>query len=210
MHLLDEIRRDHRLIDRVAGSMVAWADRGVDHPEGAHDLDELVGFLRAFVVGYHHRQEEVLFGALVDHAEVPAASGPLVVLRREHESLANAVEELASAGPCSQAAELARSLAAALWQHLDKEDSVLLLESERRLVDGGIRELPDVPADTRVEAARRAGDELSSRLPPAVHPDLIRGEGCIACAAFAEDCHGIESEWWSDWDRLHHASLDEG
>lgn len=211
MELLEAIRDEHRLIDRVAGSLVAWADRGPDHPDAERDLSDLVEFLRTFVIHHHHqRQEEALFGALVEHAEIPPRSGPLVVLRREHDELVEAVDAIEGAGAVPESAALVREVAAHLWQHLDKEESVLLLEAERRLIDGGIRDLAGAPADDRVEAARALGSELVHRLPPVDHPDLIRGEGCIACAAFGEDCHGIETEWWSDWERLHHSSLDEG
>jgi hemerythrin-like domain-containing protein len=211
MELLDEIRDEHRLIDRVAGSLVAWADRGPDHPEAERDLRAIVEFLRVFVIGHHHeRQEEALFEALVEHAEIPPQSGPLVVLRREHDGLVAAVDAIVAAGAVAEAADRVRAVAVDLWQHLDKEDSVLLLEAERRLIDGGIRELAGRPADDRVEAARGAADDLVCRLPPVDHPDLVRGDGCVACDAFGVDCHGIETEWWSDWERLHHRSLDEG
>jgi len=210
MQLLDEIRREHRLIDQLAGSLVAWARRGVDHPEAARDLEELLRFLRVFVVGHHHNQEEALFEALVEHAEIPPRSGPLVVLRREHEAAAAAVEALAAAGAGPHGPALALELAADIRQHLDKEESVLLVEAERRLVDGGIRRLASLPAGSEIEAAREAGDRLVRRLPPEDHPDEIRGDGCIVCSAFGGDCHGVESEWWSDWERMHHASLDEG
>lgn len=211
MELLDQIREEHRLIDRVAGSLVAWADRGPDHPDAEGDLRELVEFLQVFVIGHHHeRQEEALFEALVEHAEVPPGSGPLVVLRREHEGLVEAVAAIDEAGAVPESVARVREVAVHLWQHLDKEESVLLLVAERRLVDGGVRELAGRPADDRVATARAAAAELVRRLPPVDHPDLVRGDGCIACDAFGVDCHGIEAEWWSDWDRLHHRSLDEG
>ena len=99
MELLEAIRDEHRLIDSVAGSLVAWADRGCDHPEAERDLADLVEFLRAFVISHHHeRQEEALFEALVEHAEIPPRSGPLVVLRREHDELVEAVDAIEGAG----------------------------------------------------------------------------------------------------------------
>ncbi len=125
------------------------------------------------------------------------------------EQVADKVARFAE-GAADDAEEIAKELAAELWQHLDKEESVLLPESERRLIDGGIRELdPPRPTDD-VEAARALGLELVRRLPPMDDPDLIRGEGCIPCSAFASECHGIEAEWWSDWERAHYAGLDEG
>ena len=61
-----------------------------------------------------------------------------------------------------------------------------------------------------VEAVRALGLDLIGRLPPMDDPDLIRGDGCIPCAAFGDTCHGIETEWWTDWDKEHYRSLDEG
>ncbi|MGD8439709.1 MAG: hemerythrin domain-containing protein [Holophagae bacterium] len=210
MRIIDEVRIDHRLIDRVTGSLMRWSDRGVDHAHAAGDKDDLVRFLRVCVEGRHHSTEEVLFRALVEHGEIPGDRGPLAVLRREHGVVADAVDRLDAAGLDPTSVDLARTLASDLWQHLDKEESVLLPEAERRLIDGGIRELADPPLSAPELAVRDLGRTLIERLPPMDHPDLIRGAGCIACAAFGEDCHGIETEWWSDWERMHYRSLDEG
>ncbi len=209
MKIVDANRADHRLIDEVAGSLHQWAHRGADDPDAETDRADLIRWLRVFLVGHHLRSEEVLFSALAEHGEVPGDRGPLVVLRGEHGTMADKVARFAE-GAADDAEEIAKELAAELWQHLDKEESVLLPESERRLIDGGIRELdPPRPTDD-VEAARALGLELVRRLPPMDDPDLIRGEGCIPCSAFASECHGIEAEWWSDWERAHYAGLDEG
>ncbi len=210
MRIVDEIREEHRLIDRVTGSLFFWADRGWDHPDAAADLDDLIHFLRLYVHGFHHQREEVLFRALVEHGEVPGHHGPLAILTAEHESVPQVLDRLAEAGACAESVSVARTLAAEIWQHLDKEETVLLPEAERRLIDGGIRELDGPPASDEVEAARVLGLELVRRLPPKDDPHLIRGDGCIPCAAFGDTCHGIETEWWSDWEREHYRSLDEG
>ncbi len=93
---------------------------------------------------------------------------------------------------------------------MDKEETVLLPEAERRLIDGGIRDLEGPPLSDEQQAALELGRELIRRLPPMDDPDLIRGDGCIPCSAFGETCHGIETEWWSDWEKEHYRSLDEG
>ena len=210
MRIIDEIRKEHRLIDEVMGSLFFWADRGCEHPEAAVDLKDLIHFLRVYVHGCHHHREEILFRALVEQGEVPRDHGPLLILTQEHESLPPVLDELASAGACAESVAAAKRLAAEIWLHLDKEETVLLLEAERRLIDGGIRELEGPPASDEVEAARELGLDLIRRLPPVDDPDLIRGDGCIPCAAFGDTCHGIESEWWSDWEMEHHQGLDEG
>jgi hemerythrin-like domain-containing protein len=209
MKIVDEIRNDHRLIDEVAGSLHRWAHRGANDPDAATDRTDLARFLRVVLIGHHHLCEEKLFNALVKHGEIPGNRGPLVVLRAEHETTAEQVARFA-AGTAEDAEGIARELAAEIWQHLDKEESVLLPEAERRLIDGGIRELDPPPSADHVEAVRALGFELVRRLPPMDDPELIRGEGCIPCPAFAGECHGIEAEWWSDWERAHYAGLDEG
>ena len=210
MRIVDEIRKEHRLIDEVTGSLFFWADRGCEHPDAAGDLKDLIHFLRVYVHGCHHHREEILFRALVEHGEVPGDHGPLLILTQEHESVPPVLDELASAGACAESVAAAKRLAAEIWLHLDKEETVLLLEVERRLIDGGIRELEGPSASEEVKAAGVLGLDLIRRLPPMDDPDLIRGDGCIPCAAFGDTCHGIESEWWSDWEMEHHQGLDEG
>jgi len=210
MELIQAICRDHRLIEGVAGSLVAWARRGADHPDAAADLTEFVRFFRIYVHEYHHRREEILFRALVEHAEVSGNRGPIAILVEEHGTAKTLIDQLAAAQPSIETAAVAETLASEVLQHLDKEESVLLPEAERRLIDGGIRELDDEPPSAEVEAAVELGRSLIERLPPIDPPDLIRGEGCIVCPAFGDRCHGIETEWWSDWEREHYRSLDEG
>jgi len=210
MKILDEIRDEHRLIEQVAGSLFFWADRGSDHQDAPRDLEDLVRFFRVFLHGCHHRREEILFRALVEHGEVPGDRGPLVVLAEEHAAVLQALDELSAEGAGSEAEPAAKRLAADIWQHMDKEETVLLPEAERRLIDGGIRALDGPQLSDEQRAVGELGDELIRRLPPTDDPNLIRGDGCIACAAFGDRCHGIESEWWSDWEKEHYRSLDEG
>lgn len=210
MRLVDDIREEHRLIDQVAGSLFFWADRGSEDPGALEDLNDLIRFLRVYVHGYHHHREEVLFRALVEHGEVPGDHGPLAILTQEHDAVPPVLDGLAAAGPCGESEAAAKRLAAEIWQHLDKEETVLLPEAERRLIDGGIRELDGPAASDEELAARDLGLDLVRRLPPMDDPDLIRGDGCIPCEAFGDTCHGIETEWWSDWEKEHHHSLDEG
>lgn len=206
MRIIESIRQEHRLVDRLTGSIYRWAHRGDEHAEAKTDLADLVAAVRSVVLDLHHRTEEVLFSALVEHGEIPGERGPLAVLRREHDQTVELVDSWEASG----AAADAMALAAHLWQHLDKEESVLLPEAERRLIDGGRRHVDEPPRPDDTESIIGRAEEIVDRLPPMEDPDLIRGDGCIACSVFAEQCHGIEAEWWSDWEREHHAGLDEG
>lgn len=209
MEIIEALRREHDLLDEVAGSLLAWAVVGSSATEAQMLRRDLVRFFGSFLVNHHHRVEAVLFTALVQFAEVPGDRGPLAILRREHRAASSSVNQFAAA-PAEEAVAIARELAADLRQHLDKENSVLLMEAERRLADGGLRRLAPPTPTVELAAIEELGADLARRLPPAEDEDLVRGDGCIPCPSFALDCSGIESEWWSEWERSHYAGLDEG
>ncbi len=101
-----------------------------------------------------------MFPALVERAEVPADRGPLPVMLADHRASAAMVDELeAAADDPVAAAGVARRLAHHLWEHADKEDSVLFPESRQRLVRGGVANLegrPPTPAEDAARSARRS------------------------------------------------------
>ncbi len=210
MRVLDVLREQHELVDRLAGALWTWAAQresdataAADAPEFARVLDEWLDRV------HHHAEEEVLFRALVDRAEVPADRGPLVVLRGEHERIRALGAGLASSeGTAAVAA--ARDLARLLWEHVDKENSVLFPEAEQRLVRGGVRDLEPPAVSERGERARQLAAALVERYPPTEDPEMVRGDGCVACSAFTVTCAGIEGEWWNRWERIYQRSLDEG
>ena len=212
MRLLDEFRTEHELVDRIAGSLIRFAEQAPRGETAAEDVSDFVRFFRVFVAGYHHdREERTLFPALVDRAEVPANRGPLPAIAADHRVSAGLVDELEEAGGNRErAAEVARRLAHHLWEHVDKEDSVLLPESADRLRRNGLTQLEGREPTAEEEAARALGERLTERFPPLDDPEIVRGDGCIACSAFGESCGGIETEWWNDWEHEYHRSLDEG
>ncbi len=212
MRLFEEFAEEHRLVDRASGSLVSFAKAAARSETTPDDVADFVRFLRVYIGGYHHeREERVLFPALVERAEVPADRGPIPVMLADHRASAAMVDELeAAAGDPVAAAAVARRLAHHLWEHADKEDSVLFPESRQRLVRGGVADLEGRPPTAEEEAARELGEELTTRFPPLDDPEAIRGDGCIACSAFAVTCGGIEKEWWNDWEQEYHRTLDEG
>lgn len=212
MRLLDEFAEEHRLVDRVSGSLIRFVELAAKSRTSPGDVSDLVRFFRVFVGGYHHeREEEVLFPALVRRAEVPADRGPLPIMVEEHEASAALVGELeAASADSAAAAAVARRLAHHLWEHIDKEDSVLFPEAEQRLIRGGVADLEGRPQTPEEEDARLLGEQLTERFPPLDDHEAIRGDGCVACSAFAVTCGGIEKEWWNDWEQEYHRSLDEG
>jgi hemerythrin-like domain-containing protein len=211
MRLLEALREDHELVDRLAGSLWTWAPRReAGDAAAAADGEAFMRVLDGWLDGVHHRaEEEILFPALVDRAEVPGDRGPLAVLRREHEEFRRLRPALGSTDADSAAAA-GRELARRLWEHVDKENSVLFPEAEQRLVRGGVRDLAPLDPSDDSERLRRLAEELVNRYPPTEDPDMVRGDGCIACSAFAVACAGIEGEWWNPWERAYQRSLDEG
>jgi len=212
MRLFDEFKAEHLLVDRVAGSLIRFSELAAGGETSVEDVADFVHFFRVFVAGYHHEREEVtLFPVLVERAEVPADRGPLPSIEADHRAAAILVDELEDAGGNHErAADVARRLAHHLWEHVDKEDSVLLPESSDRLRRNGVTRLEGREPTAQEEAARGLGERLTERFPPLDDPEVVRGDGCVACSAFGETCGGIETEWWNTWEHEYHRSLDEG
>ncbi len=162
--------------------------------------------------GYHHdREETTLFSALVERAEIPGDRGPLVVLVADHRESARLLDELEScADDPQQAAQVGPEARApsvgARGQgrecHSARGETAVGPQSASARLEGR-------QPTAEEEAARRLGEELTVRFPPLDDPDAIRGDGCVACSAFAVTCGGIEKEWWNDWETEYHKSLDE-
>lgn len=200
------LARQHRVLDRAAGSLLRWT--GSHQDEAPEAREGYVGFFRSWCFGHHHRlEEEVLFPLLVEAAEVPANAGPLAVLRLEHERQVTAIKTLAEALQGAATTAVVRSFVHAFWEHLDKERSVEFPEAARRLGRHGVTsvQLPTPPVEPPEEIMA-----LIDRFPPADDPEVVRGDGCIMCSAFGGQCHGLETEWWSVWEWQHYRSLDEG
>ncbi len=212
MPLLDELGDEHRLVDEVAGSLIRLSERAASGGVEPADVADFVRFFRVFVAGFHHqREEETLFPALVDRAEVPKGRGPLPAIAVDHREAVLFVDALeAATGDPERAAEVARRFALHLWEHVDKEESVLLPEARERLRRNGLTRLEGREPTAEEQAAREVGEQLTERFPPLDDPDHVRGDGCVVCSAFGETCRGIETEWWNTWEHEYHRSLDEG
>ena len=211
MPLFSELEEEHRLLDQVAGSLVRLAERLEQGEASAADVNGFVKVFRVFVDGYHHDREENLLRTLVERAEIPGDRGPVPIIADEHRQTAEMVTLLeASAEDRDRSPELARRIARHLWEHVDKEESVILPEARQRLIRAGVPKSEGRAATADEQAARALAEELVARFPPLDDPEVIRGDGCIACSKFGETCGGIEMEWWNDWEMQHYRSLDEG
>lgn len=84
MRLIAELRVEHDLIDACVGAFRTWIERYLAGAAGADDGPRFVGFFRVYAAGFHHaREEDVLFRALVQSADLPEA-GPIAALREDH------------------------------------------------------------------------------------------------------------------------------
>ncbi len=189
MEAIDILMGEHRLIERVCGALVSFADEarrgGMD---GRGELDRFVTFIRELADGRHHgKEEKILFAAMVE-AGFPRAGGPIAVMLMEHDQGRSHVRALAelAAGPAPWTAADGETLAAAargyadlLRAHIQKEDLILYPMAQQRLP----REILDrIDADCRAFQAREEetgeygrllglGEELVARHAPSSERD---------------------------------------
>lgn len=207
MQLIEDLRADHDLIDQVLGSLRAYVTARLAGQGEPADGPRFIAFFRHFAGEHHHgKEEDVLFRALWERAELPAERGPIAALTGEHGRMGEVLEALAVLleGPLRDEAdrrrlrELATDYSRSLWRHLDAENSVLFPESEAHLRRFNIRELPAPPMTEAQRVARDAGAGLVPVYPPEPDPGVFRGDGCIACPSYNVTCDGVEREWWTD------------
>lgn len=199
MKLVEELRAEHSLIDRMAGAFRTCLREAASSEKAAADLGHFVGFFRAYVLGYHHTKEEVFLSALVRDGEVPADRGPIAMLSEQHRKLMALLEEIASAAPGAAMREaLAERYSRLLWQHVDAENSVLLPEGETRLRRKGVFELDAPAASPETKAVELDAQQLLERYPRFDDATFMRGDGCVLCPAYGDPCEGIEREWWNE------------
>ncbi len=208
MDLIDQLAAEHDLIEAVAGSLRTFVHLRMRGEGDPADGPRLVRVLRLYAGHYHHaREEDTLFAALVERAQLPE-SGPIATLVADHHGIAALLDQLdallhldvldAAAARRLDAAAVAYSRA--LWRHIDAENSVLFPEAEARLRKAGVRELPSRAMTAEESDARELGQALVARYPPYHDAAAIRGDGCVCCPAMGEGCRGLELEWWNEWE----------
>ncbi len=141
MQATDILSSEHRVIERVISVMQIAADRleaGKEVRPGF--FIDAASFISGFADGCHHQKEEgVLFLKMADNG-MPVNGGPISVMLYEHEQgrvFAKGMRDAAErwqAGDDSAKAEVianARSYAAVLTQHIQKEDKILFPMADR-------------------------------------------------------------------------------
>jgi hemerythrin-like domain-containing protein len=212
VRFLEELREEHVLIDRVAGSLRSFAAARARGEGGPADGAAFRRFLRLWAGAWHHaREEETLFPALAAKAELSLERGPLAAFVEQHHEMAAQVDAF---DPLLDRAELTREEGSRLvalvaeytrelGRHVDAENSVLIPESEARLRQANVLELEGRNPAPEELAARAEGERLAAAWPFAPDPG-VRGEGCVVCPSYGATCRGVEAEWWneSEWEEF--------
>ena len=150
MKLLQDLRAEHDLIDRMLDSFRTAVNQLIQGQAKPKDLLRFVTFFRVIADEFHHaREEEVLFAALVDQLQLPGDRGPIGVMTDDHRKFRvrlNQLEQLIEKRSLSPAEQVQLRTATeqyidAMQHHIDAENSVLFVEGEICLRDAGIAEL---------------------------------------------------------------------
>jgi hemerythrin-like domain-containing protein len=209
MQLIEDLRSEHDLIEQVLGSLRAFVTLRLEGQGNPADGARFLAFFRRYAGDFHHdKEEEVLFRALTEKAELPADRGPLLALTDQHRRMSGLLDELEARLGALLATDVARQLLQAsavdysrsLWRHIDAENSVLFPEGEERLRRSHVPELPSRPMTEEERDAHAVGLALVTVYPPQHDPEVHRGEGCIACPSYGTTCEGLEKEWWTELD----------
>jgi len=203
--LIRELREEHEIVDRVVSSLYHWAHEGQKEDPGARA--RYISFFRIWVQGFHHeREEETLFPTLIRELDLKPDNGPIRVLMEEHEGEKKVIADLEKAEAGSAVLDAARELAHLLWEHVDKENSVVFAEGNERLVRSGLRDLKAREPNPGEMASMEDALKLVERWTPWDDEEHVRGDGCMACPAYGVSCGGIEVEWWNQWEWERHDS----
>jgi len=214
MNLLKELDKEHRLIEEAAGSIVTLARKIIadDTQELRSDMQKLCRFLSDFVVTYHTKKEEKVLFQAFGRTGLPLEKGPLYYYDLEHKQhdeytrkLLAFLEQGEIKGEAATEFEaLAIKFCGELWEHIDKEDSVLFEEVVDRIKGKNLRLLEEALSAFQKESGDteeliNIAKEIIARHKP-IHdlPDVFRGDGCVSCRHYGEGCSGIEHEWWTE------------
>jgi hemerythrin-like domain-containing protein len=147
------LKQEHQIILRV----IAAAEREVEKigrtgKVDAERVDKIIDFLRNFADRCHHAKEEDILFVMMQEKGMPADSGPIFVMLREHEENRKNVAAMAAALPKATAGEESAvaavkdnlaEYAARLKSHIAKEDNVLYPMADRLLSADDQRKLAE-------------------------------------------------------------------
>jgi hemerythrin-like domain-containing protein len=212
--IIDDLDKEHRLFEDVAGSLVTLVSQWVknDSEEIRKDLKNLIIFLRDFMVSYHTKKEENLVFSALEKMGIPRHKGPLYFYDLEHKLHLDRVNQFLDFLDEKNLTENLKGIiyktaidyCKEIWEHIDKEDSVLFQEVSERIRGVHLQNL-DAEFDKYIIDHRpdenlvlNAKHIIEKYEPVKVIPDVFRGDGCMSCRFFGEGCDGIEHEWWTE------------
>lgn len=194
MRLLELLRAEHAIIERVAESFVTFAGELAKGAAPQSDGEPYLRFFRLYAGRFHHAREEgVLFPALVVETNVRDDRGPIDALLADHREL----EAILASMPPLSASDVVR-YARLLLHHIDAENSVLFPEAEARFRRACVGELDDRAPDAEEERSLLDAVALVAKYPPREIAGMVRGDGCACCPRYGVDCEGVEREWSTD------------
>lgn len=213
MRLLEELRAEHELIDRVAGSLRTFAAARAKGEGDPEDGAAFRRFFRLWAGAWHHaREEETLFPALAEKAELSPAHGPIAAFVEQHHEMTKVLDRLdplldlepLEADGSRLLVDLVTAYTRELGRHIDAENSVLFPESEVRLRQANLLELEGRTPTEEELAARAEGERLATVWAFTQDEGGVRGEGCVVCPSYGTTCRGVEAEWWnaSEWEEF--------
>ena len=151
MQATDELKQEHRVIERMLAIIDAAAEKEASGKKLPPDFfPRVVYFVRQFADRCHHgKEEDNLFPAMQKRG-IPGQGGPIGVMLAEHDQGRLHVREMdaaakrLSSGDLSAlktAVENALGYSKLLRQHIDKEDNVLYKMADQVLTDEDQKDL---------------------------------------------------------------------
>jgi hemerythrin-like domain-containing protein len=137
------LKEEHQIILVVIGAAEREVEEiGRSGKVNGQRVDKILDFLRNFADQCHHAKEENILFVRMREKGMPADSGPIFVMLREHEENRKNVAAVAAALPKAVAGEESAvaavrdnltAYADRLREHIDKEDNVLYPMADRML-----------------------------------------------------------------------------
>jgi hemerythrin-like domain-containing protein len=197
MDAIEQLMTEHRLIEKVLGSLETFIGRqGTGEDGGRAAVREYAEFFRNFADACHHgKEEDRLFAKMIEHG-FPKEQGPIAVMLMEHDEGRRCVRTLATVGAGQgplqpgEREEVHRDAAvfiSLLREHIQKEDQVLYPMALRAVpppeLDRLAEEFEAFERDVMGEGANERFHALAERLIAAWPPAGMAGAGaaCGAC-----------------------------
>jgi len=206
MTFFQSLTYDHEILDNAAGTLVSLVKSMNNGAEVINKISQLINFFQNYMIEYHIVKEEWLINELIG-MQIPADHGPLYYYNFEHKEhqkqIDNIKKHLVDENKREALLSLTLKFCTDLWEHIDKENSVLFPESEKVIGAAKTSRLNKHLEENNNmydKVLKQICIEIIQQYPPVISlPESIRGDGCTSCRFYDGRCNGIELEWWSDY-----------